>query len=154
MLPALGWESGVSPDLPHALPSYTCKDLTFVHGISKGGLSHQALKTWDTGGFEARQPSPHPLRTPKSSLVLKSLGLLRDVSCMTKHRAPIPSSSPYYHTSPQVNNHTIRILSQPSYGSLAKGQCGGFLLLLGWLRSLLSPCCLEEAKVPGFLVSK
>lgn len=154
MLPALCWESGTSPDLPHALPLYTCKDLTFVHGIPKGGLSHQALKTWDTGGFEARQPSPHPLRTPKSSLVLKSLGLLRDVSCMTKHRVPIPSSSPYYHTSPQVNNHTVRILSQPSYGSLAKGQCGGFLLLLGWLRSLLSPCCLEEAKVPGFLVSK
>lgn len=79
---------------------HTCKDLTFGHGIPKGDLSHQALKTRDAG-FEARQPSPHPLRTPKSSLVLESLGLLWDVSCMTKHRAPIPSSSPYYHTSPQ-----------------------------------------------------
>lgn len=139
------------PQISHMhSPNTPVKTLLFGHGIPEGGLSHQALKTRDAG-FEARQPSPRPLRTPKSSLVLESLGLLWDVFCMTKHRAPVPSSSPYYHTSPQVNNHTVRILSQSSYRSLAEGRCGGFLLLLGWLRSLL---CLEEAKVPGFLVSK
>lgn len=140
--------SPLCPDPSHLLKMLLL--LAFPEGI-------EATRSWGCGSdFESRQPSWCPVLTQQSRVALESLGLLRDVPCMTKHRAPISSSLPYRRISHQVNNHDVKILSETLLQIPGRRSVGVFPLLLGWLRSLLSPWLPwggRGSRFPGFKIN-
>lgn len=95
-----------------------------------------------------------PNNNTEIPLALKSLSSLQDVTCVSQ--AQHPSSLPYW---PSIFNAKqtiagVRILSQTLPELLAEGQYWFFLWCLADSDLATLRGCLEEAAVPGFLVSK
>ena len=106
--------------------------------------------------FESGQCDTTPNNNTEIHPALKSLSLLQDVTCVSQAQHPsfLSYQPSIFNAKQTIAGTGVRILVQTLPERLAEGQYWFFLWCLADSDLSTLRGCLEEAAVPGFLVSK